>query len=116
MRVLRFTMSLLVLAAAIACRSRVVQVKLINTSAQPLSVIVVDYPTATFGVNALNPGATYQYPIKVLGSGVLKVQFTDANGDNHSYTGPSLQKDDEGVVTVKLTQASASAASDLSRR
>lgn len=114
MKRLGFTISLLALAVLGGCRSRVVNVKLINTSAQPLSVIVVDYPTATFGVNKLDPGATYEYPIKVLGSGQLKVQFTDANGQNHSFTGPSLEKNDAGVVAVKLTQESASATSDVS--
>jgi len=114
MRTLRCIISLLVVAAAIGCRSRVVEVKLVNTSSQPLSVIIVDYPTATFGVNKLDPGATYQYPIKVLGNGSLKIQFTDANGHIHSYTGPSVQKNDEGTVTVKLTQNSVTAMSDVS--
>jgi hypothetical protein len=116
MKSLQFTILLLVLAAVAGCRSRVVEVKLINTSGQPLSVIIVDYPTATFGVDKLDPGATYQYPIKVLGTGPLKVQFTDANGHNHSYTGPSLEKNDAGVVTVKLTQEAAAATSDVSRK
>lgn len=105
---------MLALAAIAGCRSRVVEVKLINTSGQPLSVIIVDYPTATFGVNKLDPGATYEYPIKVLGTGELKVQFTDASGHNHSFTGPSLEKNDDGTVTVKLTQESATATSNVS--
>src|SRR6185437_15153077 len=114
MKRLGFTISLLALAVLGGCRSRVVNVKLINTSSQPLSVIIVDYPTATFGVNKLDPGATYQYPIKVLGNGPLKIQFTDANGHIHSYTGPSVQKNDEGTVTLKLTQNSVTAMSDVS--
>lgn len=116
MKLLRFAVPLLALAAVTACRSRVVQVKLVNTSSQPLSVIIVDYPTATFGVNKLDPGATYEYPIKVLGTGSLKIQFADANGHTHTYTGPSVQKNDEGTVTVKLTQESATATSDVSQR
>jgi hypothetical protein len=115
MKLLRFAISLLALAIAGGCRSRVVEVKLTNTSTEPLSVIVVDYPTATFGVDKLDPGATYGYPIKVLGTGQLKVQFTDAKGHNHSFTGPSLEKNDAGVVSVKLTQESATATSDFTR-
>jgi hypothetical protein len=114
MKLLRFSILFLALAAGSGCRSRVVAVKLTNTSEQPLSVIIVDYPTATFGVNKLDPGATYEYPIKVLGTGQLKVQFTDANGHNHSFSGPSLEKNDAGVVTVKLTQEAATATSDIS--
>jgi len=112
MRILLFV-ALIVL---VGCRSRVVQVKLINTSPKPISIIVVDYPTATFGVDKLEPGTTYQYPIKLLGTGPLNIQFTDADGHNHTYTGPALHKNDEGSVTVQLTQNSASAQSNLSQR
>lgn len=104
------------LTLCVGCRSRVVNVKLINTSQKPLSIIVVDYPTATFGVDKLEPGATYQYPIKLLGTGPLNIQFTDADGHNHTYTGPALHKNDEGSVTVQLTQNSASAQSNVSQR
>ncbi|HST78138.1 MAG TPA: hypothetical protein VLN58_06595 [Verrucomicrobiae bacterium] len=104
------------LIVLVGCRSRVVQVKLINTSPKPISIIVVDYPTATFGVDKLEPGTTYQYPIKLLGTGPLNIQFTDADGHNHTYTGPALHKNDEGSVTVQLTQNSASAQSNLSQR
>lgn len=104
------------LTLLVGCRSRVVNVKLINTSQKPLSIIVVDYPTATFGVDKLEPGATYQYPIKLLGTGPLNIQFTDADGHNHTYTGPALHKNDEGSVTVQLTQNSASAQSNFSQR
>jgi len=104
------------LIVLVGCRSRVVQVKLINTSPKPLSIIVVDYPTATFGVDKLEPGTTYQYPIKLLGTGPLNIQFTDADGHNHTYTGPTLHKNDEGSLTVQLTQNSASAQSNVSQR
>lgn len=110
--------SLLMIAFTLlaGCRSPVVNVKLINTSQKPLSIIVVDYPTATFGVNKLDPGATYQYPVKLLGTGPLNIQFTDADGHTHTYTGPTLYKNDEGLLTVQLTQNSASAQSNFSHR
>lgn len=110
------TILLIALTVLVGCRSRVVNVKLINTSQKPLSIIVVDYPTATFGVDKLEPGATYQYPIKLLGTGPLNIQFTDADGHIHTYTGPSLHKNDEGSVTVQLTQNSASAQSNVAQR
>jgi len=110
-RILIFTFLVLV-----GCRSRVVNVQLINTSQKPISIIVVDYPTATFGVDKLEPGATYQYPIKLLGTGPLNIQFTDADGHNHTYAGPALYKNDEGSVTVQLTQSAASAQSNVSQQ
>lgn len=109
-------MLILSFAVLAGCHARMVEVKLVNASAQPLSIIVVDYPSATFGVDKLDPGATYQYAIKPLATGPLKVQFTDAQGRNHTYTGPALHKNDEGQLTVTLTQDSAAAASSYSQR
>jgi|SRR6185312_3059469 len=90
-----------------SCHSHVVQVKLTNTSSQALSVVVVDYPGATFGVNRLDPGKTYSYPVKPQETGQLKIQFTDVNGKIHNATGPEMHKNDEGTIEVKLDQESA---------
>ncbi|HEX5432788.1 MAG TPA: hypothetical protein VFY05_01010 [Candidatus Angelobacter sp.] len=109
-------MPVLAFGVLAGCRSRVVEVKLVNASPQPLSTIIVDYPSATFGVDKLNPGVAYQYPIKPLATGSVKVQFTDAHGHNHTFTGPALHKNDEGALTVTLTQDSATTSSDYSQR
>jgi hypothetical protein len=104
---------LIVILAATACRSRVIRVSLTNISEQPVSAIVVDYPSATFGVNTLAPGKTFQYTIKPVNSGVLKIQFTDANGKVHTVTGPDVKKDQEGTIAIRINQNSASAGSAL---
>ncbi|HEX7285721.1 MAG TPA: hypothetical protein VF532_06030 [Candidatus Angelobacter sp.] len=109
MRPLKLIVPAALLAAALGCRSRVVRVELVNTSPQPLYTIVVDYPGATFGVNQLAPGKTYQYTIKPQETGALKIQFADAGGQTHSFSGPALHPNDEGSIRVALTQASASA-------
>lgn len=116
MRTFGFSLVLLTLATVVGCRSRVVEVTLVNTSQLPLSIIVVDYPGATFGVNQLAPSATYHYAIKPQNTGALKIQFTDAQGQNHTYTGPELHKNDEGGITVRLTQDSAISETYLSAR
>jgi len=109
----RLAAVLLVLLAIAGCRSRVIRVSLTNTSEQPLSAIVVDYPNATFGVNTLAPGKTFQYTIKPLATGMLKIQFTDANGRVHSVPGPGVKKGQEGTIAIRINQDSASAASAL---
>jgi hypothetical protein len=98
--------ALLAILLAAGCRSRVIQVSVINTSAQPISTIIVDYPDATFGVNVLAPGKTFQYVIKPTGTGPVKVQFTDTAGANHAVTGPTVRKGAEGTMRIKLTQDS----------
>lgn len=100
---------LLLVLFAVGCRSHVIQVTLINTSTQPVSNIIVDYPGATFGKNTLAPGEAYHYVIKPLETGALKIQFTNAQRVNHSFSGPTLQKDQEGSIEIKLNQESASA-------
>lgn len=98
--------ALLALVLATGCRSRVIRVSVTNTSAQPISTIIIDYPDATFGVNVLAPGKTFQYVIKPTGTGPVKVQFTDATGASHAATGPTVRKGDEGTMQIKLTQDS----------
>jgi hypothetical protein len=109
MKLHRVVAGLVLLAAAAACRSRVIHVQLVNTSSQPVSTIIVDYPGATFGVNLLAPGKSYQYVIKPTDRGPVKVQFTDAQGGNHTFAGPTVEKGQEGSLEIKITQDSASA-------
>jgi hypothetical protein len=101
------TLVVLTLLCAVGCRSHVIKVTVVNSSSQPVSTIIVDYPDATFGVNSLAPGKSFPYVIKVMGTGALKVQFTNAQGVNHSATGPTVHKGDEGAIQIKLSQDSA---------
>jgi hypothetical protein len=104
MKILRSAALLIVLAVLAGCRARMVKIKLINTSAQPISTIIVDYPSATFGKDKLAPGETFSSPVKFTDNGALKVQFTDANGGNHTYTGPMLHRNEEGSIDIRLDQ------------
>lgn len=108
--------SILVVAAALAgCRAHVVKISLINTSAEPIKTIIVDYPSATFGKDSLAPRETYFSLIKPVDKGPIKVRFTDAQGGNHAYESISLQQGDDGSVNIKLTQTSAETGYDLAR-
>jgi hypothetical protein len=115
MRFSRFAIALLVMSALAGCRAHVVKVNLINTSSEPVKTIIVDYPTATFGKDALAPGATFFYAIKPLETGMLKVQFTDAKGVIHSYSGTTLHKNDDGVLDVNINQGGAVVTANLGR-
>jgi hypothetical protein len=107
MKTLRFAIALLLMSALAGCRSHVVKVNLVNISTEPVKTIIVDYPAATFGKDALAPGATFSYAIKPLETGMFKVQFTDAKGVIHSYTGTTLHKNDDGVIDVSISQGAA---------
>jgi hypothetical protein len=116
MRTARVCFALLLVAFLAGCRAHMVTIKLVNTSAEPLSTIIVDYPSATFGKDKLAPGETFSSPVKLTDDGPLKVQFTDANGRNHSYTGPMLHKSEEGSIEIRFDQNSAVAEAHVSGR
>ena len=109
MKIFRRAVLLVALVAIAGCRAHMITIRLINTSAAPLSTIIVDYPSATFGKDRLAPGETFSSSVKLTDNGTLKVQFTDANGGNHVYAGPVLHKNQEGMIEVRFTQDSATA-------
>jgi hypothetical protein len=115
MKRLFFIAPFIILIPLAGCRSRVVKVNLINTSAAPIKTIIVDYPNATFGRDELAPGETFSYAIKPLESGMLKIQFTDAKGAIHSYSGTTLHKNDDGVLDVNINQNGAVVTANLGR-
>ena len=107
MKTARVCIALLLFGFLAGCRAHMVKIKLVNTSAQPLSTIIVDYPSATFGKDKLAPGETFSSSVKLTDDGPLKVQFTDAKGGNHAYTGPILHKSEEGSIEIKFDQHAA---------
>jgi hypothetical protein len=109
MRTARVCLALLLFAFLAGCRAHMVTIKLVNTSAQPISTIIVDYPSATFGKDKLAPGETFSSPVKLTDDGALRVQFTDANGSSHTYTGPILHRNQEGMIEIRFTQDKATA-------
>jgi hypothetical protein len=90
-----------------ACRAHMLSVRLVNTSTEPISTIIVDYPSATFGKDKLSPSETFSSPVKITDSGPLHVQFTDAKGAIHTYTGLKLHPNQEGLIEIKLDQSNA---------
>ncbi len=115
MRTARVCFALLLVAFLSGCRAHMVTIKLVNTSASPLSTIIVDYPSATFGKDKLAPGETFSSSVKLTDDGALKIQFTDANGGNHTSTGPMLHKNQEGMIEIRFTQDTATANVNLPR-
>ncbi|HLJ29897.1 MAG TPA: hypothetical protein VKY85_24525 [Candidatus Angelobacter sp.] len=97
-------LALLLTAFAGCARSHVIQVTVTNTSTEKLSTIVIDYPEATFGINSLEPGKSFQYRIKPTATGTLKIEFLNARGIDHVSSGPVVHKNDEGSMEIKLMQ------------
>jgi hypothetical protein len=95
------------LLAAAGCHSAYIEATVKNASGAAVSLVEVDYPSASFGREALAAGTEYHYRFKVLGSGATKVLWTDAAHQEHSVSGPVLHEGDEGRLTVTLAGATA---------
>jgi hypothetical protein len=84
------------------CRSPFVSATITNHSGSPISLIEVDYPSASFGIGSLAPEATFPYRFKIQGSGSLKIQFTDATGKTHAASGPELVEGEQGSLSITI--------------
>lgn len=85
------------------CRSAFVSATITNKSGAQATLLEVDYPSASFGVGALAPGAQFHYRFKIQGSGPIKLQFTDTSGKAHSAEGPELLEGEQGTLQIEIT-------------
>jgi hypothetical protein len=72
-----------------------------------MHVMEFDYPSASFGADALAPGAKYHYRFKVQGPGSLSLLYEDAAGKTHTAAGPKVELGDQGSLLVNVDPAGA---------
>jgi hypothetical protein len=82
------------------CHSTFIEATISNRTPEPLALIEVDYPSASFGTQTLAPGQDFHYRFKVLGNGPATVLWTDAENHDQKNSGPSLHEGDEGKLAV----------------
>jgi hypothetical protein len=92
-----------ILLAATGCRSPYIEATVSNHTAQPIELLEVDYPSASFGTQNLAPGADFHYRFKVLGEGATKFLYTDNAHHDHKSDGPTLKEGAEGRLAVIVT-------------
>ncbi len=101
------SISILTIAIFVAtlsgCRSPYVTTTVSNHTPTPITLVEVDYPSASFGTQTLTPDADFHYRFKVLGSGALKLTYTDSTSATHSATGPYLKEGAEGPLQIVIT-------------
>jgi len=96
-----FALSGLALALA-GCHSAYVNATVSNKGPSAISLVQVEYPSASFGTQTIAPGQQFHYRFKVLGSGTMKITYTDAAHAEHKFSGPSLKEGDEGSLSVAV--------------
>ena len=84
------------------CHSYHIDATIENRTGEPVRLLEVDYPSASFGTEALAKDADYHYRFQVSGSGAMKVQYTAENGKQVQITGLTLKEDQEGRLEIVL--------------
>lgn len=102
-----WTSVLLVLNFSAGCRSAFVEAAIRNDTAQPVTLVEVDYPSASFGKEMISPGENFHYRFKILGSGSTKVLWTDAGHHEHTVGGPELHEGQQGNLQIAIKPGTA---------
>ena len=102
-----YALASLSLLALAGCHSAYVETTVSNRSSQTMRLIEVDYPSASFGTQALAPGADFHYRFKVLGEGKMKLIYTDAANQEKKFEGPLLKESSEGQLSIIITDTGA---------
>lgn len=104
--VLRSTVAAIVLLICLgllaACHSYHIEATIENRTGGAISLLEVDYPSASFGVDSVGADSVIHYRIQTRGSGPIKVQYTDAAGHQIQIAGPELREKQEGSIEIVL--------------
>lgn len=99
MRLFRLVFPALLLGTA-GCRSHNIEATVSNRTSEPIKLIEVDYPSASFGTQILAPGSDFHYRFQVIGQGKTRLTYTDSTNHEHKSEGPELTEGVEGSLTI----------------
>ena len=100
MRALWFGIAALGSLSVAGCHSAFINATISNRSNTPVTLVEVDYPSASFGVQRLAPGENYQYKFKVIGTGATKLLWSEPSKPDQKSSGPVLHEGDEGTLAI----------------
>lgn len=92
----------LVVVLGTGCHSAYVDAMVTNQTAEPVSSVEVDYPSASFGTNLLAPGQDFHYRFKIQGVGKLTLLWTDQKRQEHTADGPEVSEGSEGAYHIVI--------------
>jgi hypothetical protein len=93
---------LLLLLGTTGCQSHWVNATIENRSGHPVRELEVDYPSASFGTNALADTADMHYRFSIRGNGPAKVEFTTQDGKTIHAQGLALSEGQQGRLLIRL--------------
>jgi len=84
------------------CHSAWIQCTIVNHESTPVSLVEVDYPGGSFGVQTIAAGASYRYRFHALATDTASLDFTDAARKSHKATGPEIEQGQEGTLGIEI--------------
>ncbi len=94
--------ALIIAALVTGCQSPWIQCTIVNHEPAPVSLVEVNYPGGSFGVQTIAPGASFHYRFHSLSTDKLSLDFIDAAKKSHTATGPELQQRQEGTLQIEI--------------
>jgi hypothetical protein len=101
-RVAAAALGLLCLNAIGGCHSYHIEATIENRTGGAITLLEVDYPSASFGVDTLASDGAFHHRIQTRGSGPISVQYTAANGRAVQTKGPDLYERQDGSIVIVL--------------
>jgi hypothetical protein len=105
MKIFRSSLPAFVLALGLCvsgCFSHHISSLINNQTGGVIHQVEIDYPSASFGIDKLDPGQIYPYKFQVRGKGPVKVQYTDASGKQIQHIGTIVSEGDQGEYLIIL--------------
>jgi hypothetical protein len=93
---------LITLSLFTACHSYHIEATVENRTGGTVTLLEVDYPSASFGADTLASDGVFHHRIQVRGSGPITVQYTGPHGRAVQVQGPDIYEQQEGSIEIVL--------------
>src|ERR1700689_2870624 len=84
------------------CHSPRISCTIVNHESAPVSLVEVNYPGGSFGVQTIAAGAGDYSRVHALGNDTPNIDFTGAARQSHTVSGPELKLNDEGWLAIEI--------------
>jgi hypothetical protein len=84
------------------CHSYHIEATIENHTGGTVTLLEVDYPSASFGTDTLPAEGVAHHRIQTRGSGPITVQYTGPHGRSVQITGPEIYEQQEGSIEIVL--------------
>jgi hypothetical protein len=95
-------LGLLCLYAISGCHSDHIEATVQNHTGGTITLLEVDYPSASFGADTLAADGVFRHRIQTRGSGQISVQYAAEGGRAVQIKGPTLYEGQDGSIEIDL--------------